>query len=67
MKPMTFTNAEDIQEARAYAQEIFKANRANRARYACPTCGKADALSSWEHGKGYHCHACTKAAEFGCE
>jgi len=63
----TFTNAEDFEAARAYARTIFKTNRANRTRYACPTCGQADAISHFEHIKGYHCASCTRAAEFGCE
>ena len=63
----TFNNAEDFNAARAYARQVFKVNRANRTRYACPTCGKADALCAFEQQQGYHCASCTRATEFGCE
>lgn len=62
-----YTCPETIKEQHAVAREVFRVNRGNRARYTCPTCHTENALSAWEHGKGYHCHACTRAAEFGCE
>ena len=35
--------------------------------YPCPTCGEPNRITEAEKRKGYHCRACTSAAEFGAE
>ena len=33
--------------------------------YTCPDCGQENALTQEMKNRGYHCDACTKAAEQG--
>jgi hypothetical protein len=32
-------------------------------RYQCPTCKRENALSAWEHARGYQCVDCTRKDE----
>lgn len=47
----------------AYYADIRRMNRRDPRRYDCPDCGAKGVLSASDKAKGYHCSACTRAAE----
>ena len=53
----------DEHERQKRERDISKFNKRNPSRFPCPTCGKQDALSSWEKKQGYQCKACADAEE----
>lgn len=56
---------EDRASFREHLRHVAHTNRKNPTRYPCPTCGTPAAISAYEKSKGYHCAACTRAAEQG--
>jgi tRNA(Ile2) C34 agmatinyltransferase TiaS len=48
---------------RVYHAEIRRVNRSNKRTFDCPTCGAKGVISAWQKQQGYHCNACTRAAE----
>lgn len=53
----------DEHERQEWERGISKYNKRNPSRFPCPTCGTKNALSAWEHQKGYQCKACADAEE----
>lgn len=52
----------DPAEASIRRQYWRKRNRGGQ-RYACPTCGRSEALTAWEKSKGYQCSRCADRVE----
>jgi formamidopyrimidine-DNA glycosylase len=53
----------DEQLVQADQRRIYK----GRSRHTCPDCGTPNALTDEQKRRGYHCDACTRALEWGCE
>ena len=56
-------NEDDDFERRQYDRQIGAYNKRNKTRYECPTCKTPDALSAWQHSKGYQCDRCADSEE----
>jgi len=53
----------DSHERASYDRQISSYNKKNKQRFQCPTCKTPNALSAWEHQKGYQCNKCADSEE----
>jgi hypothetical protein len=66
-EPLRVTENEDYDadehERANYDGQISSYNKRNKNRFSCPTCKTPNALSAWEHQKGYQCNRCADSEE----